>query len=236
MLKRDAQPSLITRGKHTDASLYVGVPRVEGPLLQQFYKGIVDPSRVAGLTFYGPTDPSSIEPAFREATRLVNTPLATPHDVLDMVSNGFDMFTVDFVLGATENGLALSFALGTEDNDEMAGSAIAIDLWNQDLYTRDLSLLTPDSKLYQCTKAYVHHLLRARELEAYVVLQWYTVLLRAKPCANIFSHNIGVIAKFFQDIRKAIASGTFDTQSSLFKTRYARELDLVTRTRARKGH
>lgn len=114
-------------------------------------------------------------------------------DMLDLIGKGIDVFESQ-IDQYCEAGVALTFDL------HCASDTFSIDL-RDNRYTSDMSTLG-DTRF---AKAYLHHLLDAREMTAQVALQ---------------KHNLQVVDKFFSDIRLSIANNTFETTAAKFKTHY----------------
>lgn len=114
-------------------------------------------------------------------------------DMLDLIGKGIDVLETQ-IDQYSEAGVALTFDLNCTSRQ------FSIDL-NDSCYTTDMSTLG-DTRF---AKAYLHHLLNAREMTAQVALQ---------------KHNLEVVDKFFSDIRNAIEDGTFDTKAANFKSHY----------------
>ncbi|EPS37689.1 hypothetical protein H072_8577 [Dactylellina haptotyla CBS 200.50] len=142
-----------------------------------------------------------------------------PHEVLEMVDLGIDIFNLSFAGLATDAGIALHFTFGTpegEKDGEEGGVLLdqldlATDMWDEKFAT-DLGPLEDGCMCYACTKhhkAFVRHCLSAKEMTAWVLLQ---------------IHNMWVVEKFFADVRKSIELGTWEAEKERFRRRYKRDL------------
>ena len=84
-------------------------------------------------------------------------------------------------------------------------------MWSTE-YTTDLSPLQEDCKCYTCSnhhRAFIRHLLDAKEMLGWVLLQL---------------HNHHVIDEFFAGIRLTLQEGTFEKEKERFEKVYVAEL------------
>lgn len=114
-------------------------------------------------------------------------------EVLELIQKGVDVFygNIDTFSDA---GQALMFQF------DCSAPEFSIDL-NESKYETDMTPL-PGSKF---SKAYIHHLLNAREMTAQVALQMY---------------NLRVLESFFADVRECINDGTFEAKAAKFAQFY----------------
>lgn len=132
----------------------------------------------------------------------------TPHDLLDAVAVGNDIITTPFVTAVTEGGIAFSFtfpAPGPGIRGER--KPLGVDMWST-LHTTAIEPLSLDCRCYTCTRhqrAYLHHLLQAKEMLAWTLLQ---------------IHNFHTLDNFFAGVRASIEAGTFEAEVSKFKGCY----------------
>jgi queuine tRNA-ribosyltransferase subunit QTRTD1 len=191
---------------------------------------------ISGLAFYSSSLLPDI-PATTAMTRLPRLSLdepPSPHHILRQISLGMDLFTIPFINFATDSGLALTFKFPKSPSDDSActeanGSStikpLAIDLSSPSHATSTIPL-TPACTCYACTthhRAYIQHLLSAREMLGWVLLQ---------------IHNHHMLSAFFADIRESIRAGTFEECKDRFEREYESELPEGTgqRPRARGYH
>ncbi|KAJ2303201.1 hypothetical protein IWW55_003042 [Coemansia sp. RSA 2706] len=137
---------------------------------------------------------------------------SAPDMVLRAVLSGVDLVDSSYAYAVTEQGLASAYTLGGD------GTAAHVDLW-QDAMAADFGPLVAGCTCFACRshhRAYLHHLLRAREMLATVLLQ---------------AHNLHWYARFFADIRRSLAQGSLAAEAEGFFTRYGAgafgELDLL---------
>lgn len=133
---------------------------------------------------------------------LANPP--TPHHILRQIALGIDVFVLPFINTISDAGLALSFSFppqptnpSTEPQPENTARSsgpqpLAIDL-SLPHHATSLAPLSPNCTCYACTshhRAYIHHLLAAREMLGWTLLQ---------------IHNHAVMSAFFAGVREALA-------------------------------
>lgn len=137
--------------------------------------------------------------------RYNNAVLETPHDLLDQVMrNGSDLFNGDLVTQYTNAGVVLDFVFPAKPEDIANGTIkeIGLNMWDAK-YTTDMSFLGEDTPNVTGThnRAYLHHLLDAHEMTAWVLLQ---------------IHNLHVLRIFFNGIRASLAAGTLESDVAAF--------------------
>ena len=177
---------------------------------------------LSGLAFYS----SSLLPDIPQTTsvdRLVRLSLdepSSPHEILRQVSLGMDVFTIPFLGFATDSGLALTYEFprppaspdsSNSSVDVTSLLPLAIDLFSP-TYSSAVTPLIPNCTCYACTshhRAYIQHLLNAKEMLAWTLLA---------------IHNHQAASTFFADVRKSIAKGTFETDKEVFERTYETEL------------
>ena len=171
---------------------------------------------VSGLAIYNLEPLEGLPDALQHLPRLAFTEPNTPHQVLQHVLLGLDILSIPFVTAATDAGIALSFSLPIldntlEDHKPISPLPLGIDMWLP-IHAVDLSPLAGGCKCYTCTKhhrAYLQHLLVAKEMLGWVLLQ---------------IHNHHIIDLFFAGIRQSISSGTFDDEVRRFEKMYESQL------------
>jgi queuine tRNA-ribosyltransferase accessory subunit len=133
----------------------------------------------------------------------------SPHHILDSVSAGVDVATIPFINSASEAGIAFQFTFPPLDNSKEI-IPLGIDLWPESFAT-DTSPLQTECTCYACTqhhRAYIRHLLSAKEMLAWVLLQ---------------IHNHHVMDNFYRGIRESIANNSFGELARKFRTVYDAE-------------
>ncbi|KAI1370399.1 tRNA-guanine transglycosylase [Hypoxylon crocopeplum] len=153
--------------------------------------------------------------------------ITSPIEILRQVRLGLDMFTVPFINTVSDAGVALTFSFPPPSSLDSAMHPLGIDMWSQDNQVSTKPLVD-GCQCYTCTKhhrAYLHHLLNAKEMLGWTLLQ---------------IHNHRVLSDFFKGIRAALAAEppTFEHDFEIFSKVYEPELPKGTgeRPRARGYH
>ncbi|KAF3771054.1 tRNA-guanine transglycosylase [Cryphonectria parasitica EP155] len=161
-----------------------------------------------------------------------------PHEILRQVSLGIDIFLVPFLNAVSDAGVAMSFTFPpppaapqgettttTADGTDLL--PLGIDLTEAEHATA-LAPLTEGCTCHACTthhRAYLHHLLNAREMLAWTLLQL---------------HNHHIMTQFFNGVRTSLAAGAeqFEEDCRAFGRAYEPSLPvgMGTRPRARGYH
>jgi queuine tRNA-ribosyltransferase subunit QTRTD1 len=169
---------------------------------------------IHGLAVYDTDSLAIIPKALSHLPRLALSDASKPQDVLRAIQLGADILAIPFINAATDAGIALCFTFPAPDKTTSADDArlpMGLDMWTTS-HATDLSPLTADCTCYSCTKhhrAYIQHLLSAKEMLAWVLLQ---------------IHNLHIMDAFFQGIRRSITNVTFDDDVKAFNTAYEAEL------------
>lgn len=173
-------------------------------------------------------------PALTPLARLSVDPPATPHDVLRQIALGIDTFILPFINATSDAGVAMTFTFpaptGPPDTNIDAAGGTALLPLGTDLTdpenTTSLAPLVASCACYACShhhRAYLHHLLNAREMLAWTLLQ---------------VHNHHTVTNFFAGVRASLASGRFEDDRRAFQRAYDSEFPagMGTRPRARGYH
>ncbi|KAF3926735.1 hypothetical protein ABW21_db0205817 [Orbilia brochopaga] len=170
--------------------------------------------KLCGLVFTESDHLADLPDELQQLAKLHTDVTSGPHEILDLIDRGIDMFNANFTGLATDAGIALHFTLGSENSDgggPLEQMDLATDMWN-DRFATDLSPLEEGCECYTCRKhhkAYIQHCLAAKEMTAWVLLQ---------------IHNLNVLDRFFDAVRKSIEQGTWEVDKEAFGKRYTREL------------
>ncbi|KAL4886274.1 tRNA-guanine(15) transglycosylase-like protein [Aspergillus karnatakaensis] len=172
---------------------------------------------LSGLALYESASLSIVPEALGDLPRLLFSGPATPHDLLREISLGADLLTIPFISVASDSGMALNFVFppptATEASEPGRPSkplSFADDLWTPSNAT-DTNPLDINCTCYACKthhRAYINHLLNAKEMLAWTLLQ---------------IHNHHVMDNFFSGVRQSIERGTFDEDVRIFQETYAPE-------------
>ncbi|KAF7596592.1 hypothetical protein BBP40_000993 [Aspergillus hancockii] len=168
---------------------------------------------ISGLALYETASLSIVPEALGDLPRLLLSRPATPHVILREVSLGGDLLTIPFLTTSSDAGLALDFVFPPPPSDTTTSESrpLAFDLWVS-THTSDTSPLSESCQCYTCRKhhrAYIHHLLEAKEMLAWTLLQ---------------IHNLHTMDNFFAKIRESIQQGTFESDVELFHRTYDSQL------------
>lgn len=179
---------------------------------------------LGGLAVYDTCALRGMPAQLGELPRIGFTEPKNPNTILREIAQGMDVLTVPFVGAATDAGIALDFSfLGKAPTSNTAPRALGVDMW-QISHAVDLSPLSCGCSCYACTKhhrAYLQHLLSAKEMLGWVLLQ---------------IHNHHVTDQFFADIRLSISRGSFEEDTASFQRRYEPELPAKTGQGPRSVH
>lgn len=178
----------------------------------------IGPRGIEGLAFYD-IDLISDMPATTTMNNLPRLSLdspSSPHEILRQISLGIDIVTIPLVNFATDAGLAFTFACSVDSvsGDERV-KPLALDLFDTAL-ARNTGPLMLGCTCYTCAShhcAFVQHLLAAKEMLGWVLLQ---------------IHNHEIMSSFFSSIRAAIRAGTFSKMKEDFERQYESSLPLGT--------
>ncbi|CAI7616419.1 unnamed protein product [Penicillium pancosmium] len=171
-------------------------------------------SHVSGLALYESASLAQIPESLGDLPRLLLSQPGGPHDLLRDVSLGGDLLTLPFVGECSDAGIALDFtfpAASDVNGSVSQPKALGIDLWSADT-AKDVSALSEGCQCYACRKhhrAYFNHLLNAKEMAAWALLQM---------------HNYHVMDVFFAGVRDSIQRGTFEEDVQSFSRMYVSEL------------
>ncbi|KAE8380826.1 tRNA-guanine(15) transglycosylase-like protein [Aspergillus bertholletiae] len=169
---------------------------------------------ISGLALYESASLSAVPESLGDLPRLLFSEPATPHDILRQVSSGADLLTIPFLGDASDAGMALDFVFPAPDAYSTSATdpkPLALDLWAPD-FTTDTEPLHKACQCYTCRnhhRAYIHHLLAAKEMLAWSLLQL---------------HNLHTMDCFFAGIRESIQQGTFESDVEIFQRTYAPQL------------
>ncbi|EME43681.1 hypothetical protein DOTSEDRAFT_92801, partial [Dothistroma septosporum NZE10] len=183
---------------------------------QQYYVDTLEElaNDVSGLAFHDLSSLEDLPEPLWHLSRLGFTEPASPHDVLRQVGLGIDMFVVPFITAATDAGIALDFSFPSKNEAAPNGkepSALGIDMWSS-THATDLSPLSTGCECYACTnhhRAYLQHLLAAKEMLGWTLLQ---------------IHNHHTTDLFFEGIRHSITTDTFSNDVHTFAKVYESSL------------
>lgn len=151
---------------------------------------------ISGLAVYGTKLLPELAnyPALTPLPKLSLDPPTTPQGALGQVSLGMDLILTPFVNAVSDAGVAMVFDF-PPTKQGTAQQPMGDNLWEPE-NVASLTPLKDGCKCYACTKhtrAYIHHLLNAKEMLGWNLLQ---------------IHNHAVLESFFEGIRQTLAQGT----------------------------
>jgi queuine tRNA-ribosyltransferase accessory subunit len=144
----------------------------------------------------------------------------SPHQILRQIQLGIDIFAIPFLNGVSDEGTALTFSFPPPSEGREGLMPLGVNLWSKE-HQISVIPLAKGCSCYTCKKhhrAYICHLLDAREMLSWTLLQ---------------IHNHHVLSEFFRSIRSSIADGTFDQKVEDFARTYDPELPESTGERPR---
>lgn len=168
---------------------------------------------ISGLAIYDTDSLASLPEGLSQLPRLSLAEASTPSRLLREISLGMDIFTIPFIDAATDAGIALSFSFVPSSKPINGGPRLplGIDMWSLS-HAADLSPLVDGCMCYACQnhhRAYLQHLLSAKEMLGWVLLQ---------------VHNHHMMNQFFSAVRDSISKGTFEDDRTTFEATYQSEL------------
>ena len=197
----------VETGEEAESSLWAPILPFEAEMQREYLDSLeeAEAGSIQGLVIYDNHSLSAIPPILYRLPRMSLTEPRTPHQVLTAISLGIDLLILPFVTIASEAGIAFTFSFPPPSSEPLL--PLGINMWSVS-HARDLSPLQKDCDCYTCQKhhrAYVQHLLSAKEMLAWVLLQ---------------VHNHHVIDRFFKGVRASIGSITFEKDANDFERAY----------------
>jgi queuine tRNA-ribosyltransferase len=235
-----------TRTRSPSMSVFAPALAVEYPIQWAYLKHLEEDlmDQLAGLAVYDVNIMPELTnyKSFGPLPKLSLDLPKSPHDILRQVCLGVDLVMAPFINNASDAGVALTFTLPAPAETETSSSAmptttatdatgpqpLGIDLWSPEHKT-SLAPLQDGCTCHACQRhhrAYIHHLLNAKEMLGWNLLQ---------------IHNHHVLAGFFESIRAALTRGgseEVDAARRRFAVTYQNEMPAGTgeRPRARGYH
>lgn len=165
--------------------------------------------KISGLAVFDASTLTIIPDSMSALPRLSLEEAGTPQEVLRGVSLGADLTTIPFISVATDAGFALDFTFPAPDTQTESGTPLplAFDMWPPS-HSADMSPLVSGCQCYTCKtyhRAYIRHLLNAKEMLAWTLLQ---------------VHNHHTVDNLFAGIRQSIANGTLEKDIENFERVY----------------
>ncbi|KAL7816947.1 tRNA-guanine transglycosylase family protein [Trichoderma aethiopicum] len=196
-----------------ESSVFAPVLPVEYPIQWDYLRHLSEDvfDQIEGLAVYGTNLlPELVNyPPLTPLPKLSMDPPKTPHQVLRQVSLGIDICTVGFSNSTSDAGVAMTFSFPPPSVDSGV-RPLGINMWSPEHKVAVVPLVE-GCPCYTCTKhhrAYLHHLLNAKEMLGWNLLQ---------------IHNHHVIDAFFAGIRETLAKGgqaAFEEAARAFTAAY----------------
>lgn len=173
--------------------------------------------KISGLAIYSMDTLDDLPKTLTHFPRLDFSVPQTPVEVLQHIRRGMDIFTLPFIGAVTDAGIAMDFTFPATKKPLTNGHSysdplsLGVDMWDA-THAVDLSPLSKGCQCYACTnhhRAFIQHLLAAKEMLGWVLLQ---------------IHNHHVMDLFFEGVRGSIARDMFDQDVLLFEKIYESHL------------
>lgn len=197
-------------------SIWAPILPIEREMQTEYLDGLTEDEAqdaIGGIALYSASSIASIPSPLQLLPRLSLTAPSTPHTILREIALGIDMFTVPFLTATTDAGVALSFGFPAPSSSSQLPLGIDMLL---PTHATDLAPLQQGCECDACTnhhRAYIHHLLNAKEMLAWVLLQ---------------VHNHHIVDRFFAGVRDSIARDTFARDALAFDKTYEPEIPVGT--------
>lgn len=195
-------------------ALFAPILPIEEVLQSYYLNALGDELRysVAGLALYDFASIDAIPEELPHLPRLYLGEANSPQKLLNAIALGVDIFTIPFITEATDAGIALDFSFPVSNEPlGYARKPLGQDMWST-AFATSLEPIRLGCECYACTHhhcAFIQHLLNAKEMLGWVLLQ---------------VHNHHIIDRFFAGIRQSISNGSFESDRRSFETCYAADL------------
>lgn len=163
-------------GSGLKAPVLAAVLPVERERQEWYFKTLVERSaELEGLAVFGDGEavlgrwPEGLE----EKLHLMCEGGKGPVDVVKMVAGGVDVVNLGWLNTATDRGVGLDFEFPGKPLEGGNKRKLGIDHWGKEMAV-DVSAIMDECECYACRKhhrAYINHLLNAKEMSAWVLLQ-----------------------------------------------------------------
>ena len=195
--------------EQSSSTLFASVAPLEAEEQQLYLQDLAEEysANLAGLATYDIETSTQLPESLSDQARLCIADPQVPREVLRAVSVGNDLLTVPLVTRTSELGQAFTFSFPAPQPAESGQMPLILDMWSSE-HTTSVTPLVAGCKCYTCTshhRAYLHHLLQAKEMLAWTLLQ---------------VHNFAVFDRFFEGMRQSIKSGTFEKDAKHFDEVY----------------
>jgi queuine tRNA-ribosyltransferase subunit QTRTD1 len=192
-------------------AIFAPILPIERDLQSWYLEHVIDEmvDKINGVAIYDSYLLDDLPDQLHHLPRLSFHPPASPHELLRQISLGMDLFTVPFLAEATDAGIVLDFTFPAPAKDESVSArrTLGIDMWHSD-HAVSVTPLSEGCTCYACDKhhrAYLQHLLAAKEMLGWVLIQL---------------HNHAIMTSFFNGVRASIEAGAFDVNVAAFEAYY----------------
>lgn len=198
-------------GLHAPA-LWTPILPLEAELQRSYLEHLEESSDLEGLVVYDKASILDIPASMKRLPCISFSPSPSPHDILHQIQLGADLLAIPFITAASEAGIAFTFSFPppqplSTPSTPPTQTPLGTDLWSPS-HATDTSPLQVGCTCYACMshhRAYITHLLSAKEMLAWVLLQL---------------HNHHAMDNFFRGVRTSIARGSFETDVQKFGEKY----------------
>ena len=205
----------IARAEQADSipPLFASIPPLDAEQQQLYLQDLKDEykSNLSGIATYIPESVSHLPKSLSSLPRFSISDPQTPQELLRAISLGVDLITVPLVTTTSEHGHAFAFEFPPPPSTSSERRPLTVDMWKSS-YAASLRPLVDQCHCYTCIShhgAYVHHLLQAKEMLAWTLLQL---------------HNFDVLDRFFEGVRQSIKANAFDADVKQFQQYYEDEI------------
>jgi queuine tRNA-ribosyltransferase subunit QTRTD1 len=207
---------MVARKRTLDAgekawSIFAPILPIERDLQSWYLEHLLDDmvDDISGLAIYDTYLLDDLPDALLHLPRLSFHAPASPHELLRQIALGMDLFTVPFLADATDAGIVLDFTFPPPPKAESSSArlTLGLDMWDP-AHAVSVAPLSHACTCYACTshhRAYLQHLLSAKEMLGWVLIQL---------------HNHAVMAAFFDAVRASIGANTFEADVAAFEAYY----------------
>jgi queuine tRNA-ribosyltransferase subunit QTRTD1 len=192
-------------------SVFAPILPIDRDLQSWYLEHLVDEmvDKISGVAIYDAYLLDDLPEQLYHLPRLSFHAPASPHEILRQIGLGMDVFTVPFISDATDAGIALDFTFPAPEKDKTSSERrdLGLDMWH-DEHAVSVVPISEGCTCYACTKhhrAYVQHLLAAKEMLGWALIQM---------------HNHAIMYSFYAGIRASIEAGTFDSEVAAFESYY----------------
>lgn len=215
---RDACEQLSARENSSGIpAIFAAIPPIENVQQSLYLQDLAEEYRhmLSGLAIYSSATVVDLPHALSDLPRMCLSEPGSPHSILKDIALGVDLLCMPFIGSASDHGIALIFEFPGPKSVTDVPQPLGIDLWSTESEA-SLLPLSSSCECFTCTRhhrAYIHHLLLAKEMLAWTLLQ---------------IHNLSTMDRFFDACRESIASGAFEDDVELFTRLY--ETDMPAQT------